>query len=73
MQNLVCNSAIKDSTLNRLHSDLHSIDAIASNITGSIDQLAEVNLAVLDGDKTNKMSPGGHFKWYRAEQMKCSE
>jgi hypothetical protein len=64
VHNLVGNAAIEDCPLNHLHSDLHSINSVAPNISGCIDQLAEVNLAVLDSNETNKVSPGYHFEQY---------
>lgn len=74
MQDLVGNTAVKDSTLNYLDSDLYSIGAIASHITGCIDQLTEMNLAVLDSDETNKVRPGRHLRWDEVESLKyvCS-
>jgi hypothetical protein len=70
MQNLLGNFSIKDRTLDNLDRDLHPIDAIESHIPGCIDQLAEMNLAVLDSDETNKVCPGRHFDGMEAESMK---
>lgn len=58
MHHLLCYPAVEYGPLNQVHSDVDAIESVQADITVSVYQLAEMNLAVFDGDETNEVSPG---------------
>lgn len=58
VQYLRCDSPIEYGPFNYEHRDIGAIEGISPDITGGIDQLAQVNLAIFNGNKTNEVCPG---------------
>jgi hypothetical protein len=68
MQELLGDSTIEDSPGNHIHSNLNTVYTIASDISSGVDQLAKVDLIVLDSDEANQVRPGRHREGYRTEK-----
>lgn len=58
MHHLLCYPAVEHSPLNQAYSDVDATESVQADITVGVYQLAEMNLAVFDGDETNEVSPG---------------
>jgi hypothetical protein len=60
MQNILGNFAIEDGSFDHVCGNLDAINAVSTNITGYMDELAKMNKAILHCDKANQMSPVRH-------------
>jgi hypothetical protein len=58
MQHLVSDAAIEDRPINHIDGDFSPVSPVASHVAIRLDQLAEVDLVVLDGDEAYEMRPG---------------
>lgn len=58
VQDFLGHSPIEYGPLNEEHRDIGAIEGISPDVTGSIDQLAQVNLVIFSGNKANEVCPG---------------
>lgn len=61
MHDLISDSPTKDGPFDNFCGYRNSIDTVTSDIAARIDQLAEMDLAVLNSNEPNQVCPGWHF------------